>query len=240
MNLEIQHLVINNPASADSLQLMSGFVGAIIGGLIAGGITWWAMYDIDKKNKERWQKDSLQRMKNEAKVDSIGGLASCLNFITARDNELLNLSDAISISFDWEIFESSFKQCHNSLSKLIVYYSNESEFYKKLKEIIRICQMCLLIFHIINLIKNHSEAYQQILADGNIMFESEDVFYINLLKFIQFINMKPLQTWHIGEKEYCFHREFNVDYNSDFVGILKRLKSLGDEVYKTLVKECEL
>lgn len=38
--------------------LFSGFVGSLIGGGISGGITYWAMKDIDNTNNHRWEKDN--------------------------------------------------------------------------------------------------------------------------------------------------------------------------------------
>jgi hypothetical protein len=70
---------------------MTDFVSSIIGAIIAGLITWAAMWFIDYQNKKRWQKNSMQEYKNTKIIGSIRRLADCLNFMNIENGRLKNL-----------------------------------------------------------------------------------------------------------------------------------------------------
>lgn len=57
------HEITINPNNTIFLTLCSGLFGAVLGGLISGGITFGAMTTIDNENKKRWLKDGYLKRK---------------------------------------------------------------------------------------------------------------------------------------------------------------------------------
>lgn len=196
------------------------------------------MYFIDFQNKKRWQKDSLQRSKNDAMIETIGKLANCLNFIKARNLQTLN--DSISISYNHENFDKPFREACNSLSKLSVFYNDESVFSKKIKKVIGECEICVHIFGIFKHIQDHQDAWDEIKKEEHHIVSQNSVIRLNIIKYIQFINNKPSKIWTVGDYSYQFHKEFHRDYNDNFIQLISKLFNASDEIYKKLGKECEL
>jgi hypothetical protein len=74
----------------------------IIGAIVAGGITWAAMWFIDKENKKRWQKDSFVKYVNDRKIklydDLVKAIADSEDFFCPlvdklSDSDLILLAD---------------------------------------------------------------------------------------------------------------------------------------------------
>lgn len=71
MNFQIQELLINSNQLNWLHTLSSGFFGALLGGLISGGITFWAMKAVDNENKKRWLNNGYLKRKIELEVEII-------------------------------------------------------------------------------------------------------------------------------------------------------------------------
>lgn len=203
-------------------------IAALIGAVVAGGITWWAMWFIDKENKKRWQKDSLQKAKNDAIINSIWELGNLLNFIESKN--LCNLKDDDLILFEWEEFDKPFKNCHDNLEKLNFFQEEETNFYKKIEKTTLICEICANIFYKFKCMKEDKKYYDELKKKGFYSSVS-NVLKIKLIKSIEFLKNKNKNN---------LHEEFENIYNYNFVKLIEEFLEIGDEVYKDLKKMCEL
>ena len=78
MNIQ---LLFNTAELSWSHTLFSGIIGALIGGLVSGGITFFAMRVIDNQNKQRWEQDTFQKKKLDLILSTISLLADMLIYV---------------------------------------------------------------------------------------------------------------------------------------------------------------
>ena len=78
MNIQ---LLFNTTELSWSHTLFSGIIGALIGGLVSGGITFFAMRVIDNQNKQRWEQDTFQKKKLDLILSTISLLADMLIYV---------------------------------------------------------------------------------------------------------------------------------------------------------------
>lgn len=247
MNLGIQNLVVN--ASNNSPDLLCGFLGAIFGGFISGGITWLAMNHIDKKNKERWQKDSFQKRKNDLIIDSLIKLGSCLNLI--KQNNWTELKRDNSFNFQsYEYSGKYFEDCSRDLSKLSIFYNEKSSFYEKIKEVKHLSYLIGYIFYQVNAIKENNvieefenrvnqfdnEQSEEEKKFGKIFNKGNKTFDVFIIKFVEFICSQS--TLYIQGHQYAVEL-IPEKYNKNFDMLIKDFYKTADEFYYELKNQCE-
>lgn len=237
-------IMISNAASQDWFQmLMSGFIGAISGGLISGLITRFAMKSIDNQAKRRWEKDSIQKYKNDKLISSIEALANCCGYIESQN--LLKLEEKILKKIDKE-YSKPFYNMVNELSKLSTFYKSTSETYKDIEEIINmtIAGICILFDFIADLNNNESakaklEKYENEKKIKIFFSETQKCAIIDLINYLV-EKQEDLNNWPFGNYVNILWINFETDYKYNFVELVKSLYTKIDNLYGDLKKTCEI
>ena len=138
MNIQ---LLFNTAELSWSHTLFSGIIGALIGGLVSGGITFFAMRVIDNQNKQRWEQDTFQKKKLDLILSTISLLADMLIYVN-NTRKYIRIKDEPDLHTSFVKESERYKELYNHLSKLI----------KPIVDILSCMKKVFFQFCIINLI----------------------------------------------------------------------------------------
>lgn len=162
--------------------LLSGLVGAIIGGFISGIITFIAMKIIDNENKKRWEQDGFQKTKLDLMLSVISLLADMQIHINTTRN-YTRIKDMPSNNKAFVEESEQYKELYNHISKLSVFYKDDNIFDNialELRKLIYLSKGIEIIFE-----NKTCDVYLDLYGKGIISF-SYNQPYINYYQYFEY------------------------------------------------------
>lgn len=214
---------------------LSVYFSAIITGLI----TWFAMWFISENEKQRWQKDSMQKEKNRLIIECNKTLADSQYFIKSERFQTLE-NNSVN-SFDFKEYEKHFVIPYNNLSSLLVFYKKDSDAYNKINDLLNTLNIFVNIFDVIDQLITHDKtALVELLTQG-IIFKEDNSYKVAIINYINFISQKePNGVWLIDGRTYKFYKDFSDLYSDDFINLVNDLLEKTDSMREYLLEQCRL
>lgn len=227
MNIQ---LLFNTAELSWSHTLFSGIIGALIGGLVSGGITFFAMRVIDNQNKQRWEQDTFQKKKLDLILSTISLLADMLIYVN-NTRKYIKIKDEPDLHTSFVKESERYKELYTHLSKLSIFYG---DYYIFESIVLELKKLIYLSTGIETIFTNKTDSGYFELYEKGILSILHNQPYINYYQYLEYRQEEPF----IIDNQVIMKGYKNAEeFSNSITVLLVLMKNLYDQLLKKVPQD---